>query len=79
MAKKYFTKKEKKSYFNGLRFGAYKTDRARKYLKRKEDESKIKFDRNGEPVGDPYWIKYQDNQRTLKNIGYYDIDEDLIF
>lgn len=77
--KKKYTKNEKKSFFNGLRFGIKKKDKARKYLKRKESQYKpygnIKFDKNGEPIGDVYSVIYADQQQTLKNIGYYDLDD----
>lgn len=81
--KQKYTKNEKKSFFNGLRFGIKKKEKARKYLKRKESQYKpycnIKFDKNGEPIGDEYSVIYADQQRTLKNIGYYDIDKNLKF
>lgn len=79
MKKKNYSKAEKRSFFSGLKFGIKKTDKAKKYLNKKEQEynnplTKIKFDKNGEPLGDPYMVLLADQNQTLKNIGYYDID-----
>ena len=40
-------------------------------------DSKLKFDRSGQPIGDPHQILYDDQQRILQDIGYYDIEEDI--